>query len=91
MIKVRHKFYLRKAAMFLGNQQEFKMQTWSKSYLDNIKRQQERARRGGRMGELAMSIITHFYLLGKGGYVFGSVGLSVCLFVRLWTTLLKKL
>ena len=32
-----------------------------------------------------------FYLLGKGGYVFGSVGLSVCLFVCLWTTLLKKL
>ena len=31
------------------------------------------------------------YLLGKGGYVFGSVGLSVCLFVCLWTTLLKKL
>ena len=28
-----------------------------------------------------------YYLLGKGGYVFGSVGLSVCL----WTTLLKKL
>ena len=27
------------------------------------------------------------YLLGKGGYVFGSVGLSVCL----WTTLLNKL
>ena len=23
----------------------------------------------------------YFYLLGKGGYVFGSVGLSVCLFV----------
>ena len=23
----------------------------------------------------------HHYLLGKGGYVFGSVGLSVCLFV----------
>ena len=22
-----------------------------------------------------------FYLLGKGGYVFGSIGLSVCLFV----------
>ena len=28
-----------------------------------------------------------FYLLGKEGYVFGSVGLSACL----WTTLLKKL
>ena len=23
----------------------------------------------------------YIYLLGKGGYVFGSVGLSVCLFV----------
>ena len=23
----------------------------------------------------------HYYLLGKGGFVFGSVGLSVCLFV----------
>ena len=32
-----------------------------------------------------------YYLLGKGGYVFGSVGLSVCLFVCLWTILLKKL
>ena len=31
------------------------------------------------------------YLLGKGGYVFGSVGLFVCLSVCLWTTLLKKL
>ena len=31
-----------------------------------------------------------YYLLGKGGYVFGSVGLSVCLSVCLWT-LLKKL
>ena len=30
------------------------------------------------------------YLLGKGGYVFGSVGLSVCFFVCLWTTLLKS-
>ena len=30
---------------------------------------------------------TNIYLLGKGGYVFGSVGLSVCL----RTTLLKKL
>ena len=28
-------------------------------------------------------IFTPFYLLGKGGYVFGSVGLSVCLFVCL--------
>ena len=27
------------------------------------------------------------YLLGKRGYVFGSIGLSVCL----WTTLFKKL
>ena len=26
---------------------------------------------------------SYFYLLGKGGYVFGSVGLSVCLFVCL--------
>ena len=25
--------------------------------------------------------VYHYYLLGKGGYVFGSVGLSVCLFV----------
>ena len=33
----------------------------------------------------------HYYLLGKGGYVFGSVGLFVCLSVCLWTTLLKKL
>ena len=33
----------------------------------------------------------HYYLLGKGGYVFGGVGLSVCLSVCLWTTLLKKL
>ena len=31
------------------------------------------------------------YLLGKEGYVFGSVGLSVCLSVCLWTILLKKL
>ena len=30
---------------------------------------------------------SHFHLLGKGGYVFGSVGLSVCL----CTTLLKQL
>ena len=30
--------------------------------------------------------VMYNYLLGKGGYVFGSVGLSVCL----WTTLLKK-
>ena len=28
------------------------------------------------------SLMTHIYLLGKGGYVFGSVGLSVCLFVN---------
>ena len=26
----------------------------------------------------------HYYLLGKGGYVFGSVGLSVCLSVCLF-------
>ena len=26
-------------------------------------------------------LYNHHYLLGKGGYVFGSVGLSVCLFV----------
>ena len=25
------------------------------------------------------------YLLGKGGYVFGSIGLSICLFICLWT------
>ena len=31
--------------------------------------------------------ISSCYLLGKGGYVFGSVGLSVCL----WATLLNKL
>ena len=31
-----------------------------------------------------------YYLLGKGGYVFGSVGLSACLSVSLWT-LLKQL
>ena len=37
------------------------------------------------------AISASFYLFGKGGYVFGSVGLSVCLFVCLWTTLLKKL
>ena len=30
------------------------------------------------------------YLLDKGGYFYGSIGLSVCLFVCLWT-LLKKL
>ena len=35
--------------------------------------------------------VHYYYLLGKGGYVFGGVGLSVCLFVCLWTTLLKKL
>ena len=29
--------------------------------------------------------LTFFYLLGKGGYVFGSIDLFVC-----WTTLLKK-
>ena len=32
----------------------------------------------------------HCYLLGKGGYVFGSVGLSVCLFVCLWTNITQK-
>ena len=32
-----------------------------------------------------------YYLLGKGGYVFGSVGLSVCRSVGLWTTLLKTI
>ena len=31
------------------------------------------------------------YLLGKGGYVFGSIGLFVCLSVCLWTTILKTL
>ena len=30
---------------------------------------------------LATLVIPCYYLLGKGGYVFGSVGLSVCLFV----------
>ena len=29
------------------------------------------------------SCYSFYYLLGKGGYVFGSVGLSVCLFVCL--------
>ena len=29
-------------------------------------------------------ICYHIYLLGKGGYVFGGVGLSVCLFVCLF-------
>ena len=29
------------------------------------------------------SLLKYHYLLGKGGYVFGSVGLSVCLFVCL--------
>ena len=28
-------------------------------------------------------VLQCYYLLGKGGYVFGSVGLSVCLFVCL--------
>ena len=37
------------------------------------------------------SLSASSYLLGKGGYVFGSVGLFVCLSVCLWTTLLKKL
>ena len=35
--------------------------------------------------------VHYYYLLGKGGYVFYGVGLFVCLFVCLWTTLLKKL
>ena len=30
---------------------------------------------------LTMGGIHNYYLLGKGGYVFGSVGLSVCLSV----------
>ena len=29
-------------------------------------------------------IVPNNYLLGKGGYVFGGVGLSVCLFVCLF-------
>ena len=33
-----------------------------------------------------LQLLPSCYLLGKGGYVFGSVGLSVCL----WTTFLKK-
>ena len=34
--------------------------------------------------KVSIDIILHaYYLLGKGGYVFGSVGLSVCLFVCL--------
>ena len=31
--------------------------------------------------------INYYYLLGKGDYVFGSIGLCACL----WTTLLNKL
>ena len=48
---------------------------------------------GGLRSLSASSLFIFYihYLLGKGGYVFGSVGLSVCLFVCLWTTLLKKL
>ena len=43
-------------------------------------------------GELYGWLLTTLvYFLGKGGYVFGSVGLFVCLFVCLWTALLKKL
>ena len=30
---------------------------------------------------LKLNSVQDYYLLGKGGYVFGSVGLSVCLFV----------
>ena len=30
-----------------------------------------------------VKLCCYYYLLGKGGYVFGSVGLSVCLFVCL--------
>ena len=33
------------------------------------------------MDKLNAPIVAYHYLLGKGGYVFGSVGLSVCLFV----------
>ena len=40
---------------------------------------------------IPLAVIIDFYLLGKGGYVFGSVGLSVCLSICLLTTLLKKL
>ena len=50
----------------------------------------------GDVGQAFMALFTsrmcpHIHLLGKGGYVFGSVALSVCLFVCLWTTLNKKL
>ena len=43
--------------------------------------------------QLSKSYLQFFdiYLLGKGGYVFGNVGLFVCLFVCLRTILLKKL
>ena len=35
--------------------------------------------------------VLSYYLLVNGGFVFGNVGLSVCLFVCLWKTLLEKL
>ena len=37
----------------------------------------------GQSSHLKVLIVLYFYLLGKGGYVFGSVGLFVCLFVCL--------
>ena len=33
---------------------------------------------------MKLNSVQDYYLLGKGGYVFGSVGLSVCLFVCLF-------
>ena len=35
----------------------------------------------GQISHYSQFHFSNFYLLGKGGYVFGSVGLSVCLFV----------
>ena len=35
----------------------------------------------GGLHSLSASSLLDFYLLGKGGYVFGSIGLSVCLSV----------
>ena len=41
--------------------------------------------------ELKKYCFVDFYLLGKGSYVFGGIGLSVCLFVYyLEATLFKK-
>ena len=40
---------------------------------------------------IAKMFLGFFKILGKGGYVFGSIGLFVCLSVCLWTILLKQL